>query len=150
MTSMDTRSFGSLGEDAAAKFLENNGFRIIARNVYVGHAEIDIIAENDIYIIFVEVKTRRQIPDRSSPFGTPSDAVNHRKKDMLVRGAEGYLAANPTEKFSRIDVIEVYADPRCEEFCVTKIIMLENAVKKSGKFSKHGRKSSLNHLENED
>ena len=54
---MDNRSFGRVGENSAALYLQEKGFNIIGRNVYVGRCEIDIIAENGDLLLFVEVKT---------------------------------------------------------------------------------------------
>ena len=133
---MNTREFGKLGEDSAVRFLRNHGYRIIGQNVYVGHREVDIIAENEFFIVFAEVKTRRQIPESNSPFGTPGEAVDGRKRSLLVSAAEEYLHSNPTEKSPRIDVIEVYVSPFSEEYKALDIRHYENAVKKTGKFSR--------------
>ena len=133
---MNTREFGKLGEDSAVRFLRNHGYRIIGQNVYVGHREVDIIAENEDYIVFAEVKTRRQLPNSNNPFGTPGEAVNSRKRSLLVSAAEEYLYSNPTDKSPRIDVIEVYVSPVSAEYKVEDIRHYENAVKKVGKFSR--------------
>lgn len=137
---MDTQTLGRLGEDTAARYLESHGFRVIERNLHIGHAEIDLVAENDVYLVFAEVKTRRQFPDRAAPFGTPAEAVDAKKQSMLVRAAETYLAEHACEKFFRIDVIEVYADPMSGVYRVLDVRHFENAVRKNGKFSrKHSR-----------
>lgn len=136
---MNTREFGKLGEDSAALYLRNNGYRIVGQNVYVGHREVDIIAENEFFIVFAEVKTRRQIPESNSPFGTPGEAVDGRKRSLLVSACEEYLLENPTKKSPRIDVIEVYVSPFSEEYKVLDIRHYENAVKKIGKFSPKNR-----------
>ena len=133
---MDTKTLGFSGESTAASYLKSHGFQILHRNFRLGHAEIDLIAENDTVLIFAEVKTRRQIPDAPAPFGTPAEAVNPRKQALLVRAAEAYLAQYGTEKFFRIDVIEVYADPFCADYRVLDVRHFENAVRKTGKFSR--------------
>ena len=138
---MDTRTLGISGESTAAAYLESRGYRILHRNLHIGHAEIDLVAENDVYLIFAEVKTRRQIPDASAPFGTPAEAVDAKKQAVLIRAAETYLAGHAPEKFFRIDVIEVYADPRTPDYRVLDVRHFENAVQKTGKFS---RKSNYN------
>ncbi len=137
---MDKRQLGRLGESSAAEYLISHGYHIIDRNVFIGHAEIDIIAENESNIVFVEVKTRRQYPDRNCIFPRPADAVDGKKRALLIRAAEGYLRANPTEKSPRIDIIEVYLDPAAEEYTVLNVLHFENAVKKTGKFSLHGKR----------
>ncbi len=57
------RTFGSEGEDLAAKYLTEKGFEIIERNYFSGHGEIDIIANDprDNYLVFVEVKARNTL-----------------------------------------------------------------------------------------
>lgn len=133
---MDTQTLGRLGEETAARFLESRGFRIIERNLHIGHAEIDIIAEDAVYLLFVEVKTRRQVPGANTPFGTPSEAVDARKQSLLLKAAETYLTEHESMKFPRIDVIEVYADPDCTAYRVLDVRHFENAVRKTGKFSR--------------
>ncbi len=96
---------GRGGEDAACRFLESNGYSIICRNYRAGHDEIDIIAENSQYIVFVEVKTRTEV--KRSSFGRPSNAVNYAKRKCLARAAERYRKSRESSKFYRFDVIEV-------------------------------------------
>ena len=138
---MDTKTLGISGETTAAAYLESRGFRILHRNLHIGHAEIDLVAENDIFLVFAEVKTRRQIPGSSAPFGTPAEAVDAKKQAILVRAAEAYLAEHAPDKFFRIDVIEIYADPKVPDYRVLDVRHFENAVRKTGKFS---RKSTYN------
>lgn len=135
MNRPDPKEIGRYGEESAARYLENRGFSIICRNLHIGRAEIDLVAENDAYVLFVEVKTRRQLPDRPSPFGTPAGAVNAKKREMLVGAAEEYLLKNESRKLFRIDVIEVYADPFCDTYRVLDLRHFENVVRKNGKFS---------------
>lgn len=133
---MDKRSFGRIGEESAALYLERLGYHIIGRNVYVGHAEIDIIAENDDYIIFAEVKTRRQYPDVPSPYGTPAEAVDSKKQKLLTAAADRYILEHSSDKIPRIDVLEVYVSPASENYRVIEIRHFPNAVRKTGKFSR--------------
>ena len=138
---MNTRDFGKLGEKYAARYLEDGGCHIIGMNVFVRHCEIDIIADDGITLIFAEVKTRRQYPGAQSGFGTPAEAVDLRKQDCLIRAAEEYLLTNPTDRFTRIDVIEVYADPTQDDFIPLGLNHIRNAVKKTGKFSRTAQKN---------
>ena len=133
---MDNKTLGYLGEKSAALYLERRGYHIIGRNVYIGHAEIDIIAENEYNIVFVEVKTRRQYPDKFSIFPRPADAVDEHKRACLIRAVEGYSRENKSDKSPRIDIIEVYADPTSETYAVLDILHFEGAVRKIGKFSR--------------
>ena len=96
--------FGKLGEDAAAKFLEAQGYKIVARNFRIRSAEIDIIAQKDDVIVFVEVKARSDIRH-----GLPSEAVNLRKQKKIIEAAEVFLQdENFSECACRFDVVEVY------------------------------------------
>ena len=140
---MDIKLLGRLGEDTAADLLISRGFRILHRNFRIGHAEIDLVAENDGFLVFAEVKTRRQMPGHPSPFGTPAKAVDAKKQSVLVRAAEAYLAEHAPDKFFRIDVIEVYADPHTPEYRVLDVRHFGNAVRKHGKFSRKNTKYDL-------
>ena len=96
--------FGKLGEDAAAKFLEVQGYKIVARNFRIRSAEIDIIAQKDDVIVFVEVKARSDIRH-----GLPSEAVTVRKQKKIIEAAEVFLQdENFSECACRFDVVEVY------------------------------------------
>ena len=72
---MNNRKVGETGEQIAVDYLIKNGFTILNRNFRSGRfGEIDIIAEEDSCICFIEVKTRT-----SDTFGAPSEAVDHKK-----------------------------------------------------------------------
>ncbi len=135
---MNKYDIGLAGEESASAFLEKKGYTVISRRMRIGHSEIDIIAHDEEYLIFAEVKTRRTYPDALSPYGTPSSSVDRKKQGYLLRAAQAFLRENHEkygDKFFRIDVIEVYADPNSEEYRVLKIEHIMNAVKKTGKFS---------------
>ena len=110
---------GQLGEDCATKFLEAQGYKIVARNFRIRSAEIDIIAQIDNVIVFVEVKARSNIR-----YGLPVEAVNFRKQKKIIEAASVFLQ---DEKFSncacRFDVVEIYL----RGDCVDKINHIENA-----------------------
>ena len=125
--------FGSKGEESAASFLCGKGFNIIGRNIKLAHTETDIIAVNEKYIIFVEVKTRRAYPSKRYITERPSQAVDYKKQIKLIEGAKRYLNKFGDEfahLHPRIDVIEVYASPDSEKYKVLKIHHIENAVTK--------------------
>lgn len=87
LPSMDERRrFGNRGEDLAAVFFELRGFRIIGRNWNCRLGEIDLIAEKDGIIHFVEVKTRRTLT-----YGRPEEAITPTKLAHLARAIESYL-----------------------------------------------------------
>lgn len=107
-------SIGKRGEELACGYLENAGFTVKERNFHVSHDEIDIIAENDKYIVFVEVKTRAQTAVNMR-YGRPCMAVNYTKKQKMLRAANEYLRRFKPGKCPRIDVIEVYMPPIRED-----------------------------------
>ena len=129
---MEKYTVGLIGEDIAAKYLEDLGFAVIERRYRTGRLETDIIAVNGEYILFTEVKTRRNRPDGSHPYGTPGDAVDTRKAENLFAAAKEYLRTHKAQTADlqpRIDVIEVYLDPEGDE---PKLICLnhhKNAVR---------------------
>ncbi len=101
------KSVGMRGEELAAEHLEKNGFTVTHRNFRVSHDEIDIIAENEKYIVFAEVKTRAQTVGNLR-YGRPAAAVNFAKRQKLLRAVTEYLRRERPSKQPRIDVIEVY------------------------------------------
>ena len=99
---MTKKETGEYGETVAARFLETKGFRITGRNVHSRYGEIDIIGENDEYILFVEAKTRS-----ANRWGTPSEAVHTAKQKKIIKTALVYLSEHPCALQPRFDVIEV-------------------------------------------
>ncbi len=103
MKKFSTQNIGEKGEEYTVKFLEKKKYKILERNYRKRYGEIDIIAENKNYIVFVEVKTRHKDSMTSA-----ADAVNRQKQIRIIKTASLYLAENETEKFCRFDVCEVY------------------------------------------
>lgn len=130
----NTTQIGRYGEDLAAAHLIEQGFSITRRNFRVGHNEIDIIAENETHIIFVEVKSRSVIdPDHHSRYGRPGRAVTYGKKERTLAAARYYLHTHPVAKRARMDVIELYLKKSENENHVPKLLKLvwtKNAYRK--------------------
>lgn len=103
MKKFSTQNIGEIGEEYASKFLKKKKYKILERNYRKRYGEIDIIAENKNYIVFVEVKTRHKDSMTSA-----ADAVNRQKQIRIIKTALMYLAENETDKFCRFDVCEVY------------------------------------------
>ncbi len=101
---------GKRGECLAARYLRRHGFRILARNVHCGRNELDLIAQNKEYVIFVEVKTRRVASLEDAEANRPSLAVNAGKRRRTLDAAYEYLRTHPNKRCPRMDVIEVYLD----------------------------------------
>ena len=126
---MTTKDIGTLGENAAVKFLKKSKYKILDRNIHFSHNELDIVAlhKKSGVIVFVEVKTRSVDTDLFSPFGTPASAVTKQKQQRTIQATRGYLNANP--KFCkyqpRLDVIEIYLNKQNKS--ILKINHIENA-----------------------
>ncbi len=125
-----TKQTGDLGEKEAAKLLKKSGWRICARNYRTPHGEIDIVAQNAEYIIFVEVKTRNLRAD--SRYGRPADAVDRRKRGYLRYSAAYYLHEHPCSKKQRMDIIEVYKSEQNGKFTVEELRHIPGAFGASG------------------
>lgn len=114
------KEIGNFGEQAAADYLEKKGMKIIKRNFYCRVGELDIIASDGEYIVFVEVKTRK-----SAKFGRASEFVDFRKQQKIIKTALYYIGASDTAM--RFDVVEVYYHEKGEERVVDSINHIENA-----------------------
>ena len=106
----NTTAIGRLGENIAREYLVKQKYKILEQNYYASHNEIDIIAENKQYIIFVEVKTRSCSENDNFNFGTPASAVTYSKQKRTLAAAQTYLNTHINKKTPRLDVIEVYLD----------------------------------------
>jgi len=93
---------GNKGEDAAANFLTNIGYKIKARNWRFGKLEIDIIAETKDFIVFVEVKSRS-----GTYFEQPFQAVTKKKQKFIIKAANGYIDKFEIDLEARFDIISI-------------------------------------------
>jgi putative endonuclease len=119
MTELQKR-LGKRGEDFVEQYLKKNGYKIRDRNYRCRFGEIDIVAEKDKEIVFIEVKTRK-----SFTFGQPEEAIDRRKQQKIMRTAEKYIQDKKLEEcFVRIDAIFVVFDHKGK----MSIKHLENAV----------------------
>lgn len=82
-----TRQRGDLGEDAAARYLEEQGFRVLDRNWRYRQWELDLVCRDGDTLVFVEVKTRG-----AGAMGTPADGLDRKKQARLVKAASQYLS----------------------------------------------------------
>ncbi len=95
---------GAWGETLAAEYLRKKKYKLLAAGYRCRFGEIDLIAANRKYLIFVEVKTRKD-----GDFALAREFVDTRKQGRIRSTAEMYLSQNPTRLQPRFDVIEVYA-----------------------------------------
>lgn len=117
---MKTKLLGREGEARAAQHLRKNGYNIIGINYKTRFGEIDLIAEDKKYIVFVEVKLRK-----NARFAEAREFVDLRKIERIKTTAEIWLSQNETDKPVRFDVIEIYFSEGGTE--KEKIIHLEDA-----------------------
>ena len=112
---------GAWGEALAADYLRAKHYKVVAANYACRFGEIDIIARNRDYLVFVEVKLRK-----NARFAAAREYVNRQKQDRIRITASIYLAENPTKLQPRFDVIEIYA-PEGMATARPEIIHMEDA-----------------------
>lgn len=93
---------GNKGETLAAEFLEEKGFTILERNFRFNHGEIDLIAQRENWVLFIEVKTRS-----SSLYGEPEEFVDSRKINKIFEAAEEWIFTTDWKGHIRFDIISV-------------------------------------------
>ncbi|MBQ3005606.1 MAG: YraN family protein [Clostridia bacterium] len=100
------RTVGFDGEKAAKEFLKENNYKIVEQNFRTRFGEIDIIAKDGNYIVFVEVKTRGE-----KSFGNPMEAVDYPKQKKIIMASEQFLLKKEFFDLQpRFDVIEVFSE----------------------------------------
>lgn len=98
-----SHGLGIQGEDLAAHWLKQQGYRVVARNWRAKQLELDIVARHGDTLVFIEVKTRSH-----GSMGSPVEAVSYKKQASLVRAARAYLAAyDMWQAPSRFDIIAI-------------------------------------------
>jgi putative endonuclease len=96
------QQLGQAAEDWATTYLKNQNFAIIARNYRYQRAEIDIIAQKDLLLVFVEVKARS-----NDQFGDPETFVTCKKQALVRTAAEHYIIVHDWNHAIRFDIIAV-------------------------------------------
>ena len=121
-------TLGREGEDMAARYLRENGHKILYRNFRAPHGgEVDIVCRDKRHneLVFVEVKTRTE-----EIFGRPSDAVDQKKRALILRGAMKWLRMLDMPDITyRFDIVEVVMGPPLE------IRVIENAFNTPEKYT---------------
>lgn len=116
---MEINKSGVWGEVFAARYLRDNGYKIITGNFRSRMGEIDLVASKDKYMCFIEVKARGE-----ESLYEAKEAVDYLKQQRLIATSEVFMKAYPNDKQPRFDVCEVYLD---KEFKPIKINYIENA-----------------------
>jgi len=102
------QELGRIGEAHAARYLASRGYRIRERNFRAASGEVDIVAEHDGLLAFIEVKARS-----SEQFGRPSEGVTSQKRGRIAHAADAYIAAREgRERAMRFDIVEVFLTPQ--------------------------------------
>ncbi|MBI1836994.1 MAG: YraN family protein [Flavobacteriia bacterium] len=99
---MNHIELGKFGENLAIKYLLNNGYQIKSKNYYYKKNEIDIVAENEDYLIIVEVKTRN-----TAEYGEPWTSVTKAKQKAIIQVANEYILQEDVNKNTRFDIISI-------------------------------------------
>ena len=95
---------GAWGEATAAEYLRKKRYEVVAAGYRCRFGEIDLIVKDRKYLVFVEVKLRK-----NNDFANAMEFVDRRKQDKIRMTASIYLSQNPTALQPRFDVIEIYA-----------------------------------------
>ena len=110
-----------LGEKITESFLVSRGFRILERNYNTPFGEIDLVAERDGFVVFVEVKTRT-----SARFGPPLASITAAKKWHILKNCQYYLNRfGLCETPCRIDTVGVVLD---DDYAFRKLEHIKNAI----------------------
>ncbi|MBN2185911.1 MAG: YraN family protein [Dehalococcoidia bacterium] len=118
---MNRQEVGKLGEQLARKFLKKRGYRVRETNFHCREGEVDIIAQQGDYLVFIEVRTKSSLD-----FGSPEESITRNKKEKLIATALTYI--NTHSKLPplwRIDVVALELDNKGK---AKRIELIENAI----------------------
>jgi len=96
---------GEKGEELAAVYLQEKGYEILKRNYMIGHSDIDILAKNNEFLVFVEVRTKS-----NGARGMPEDTLTKKKLRRMKNTAKLYIAFNHYEGLARLDAVCIILD----------------------------------------
>ena len=112
---------GKLGQKLAGKLLQKKGYHIRETNFRCRTGEIDIVAQKEDCLVFVEVRTKS-----SRDFGTPEESITEGKKERLVASALHYVDSHHDLPSSwRIDVVAIEMDDKGKS---KRTELIENAI----------------------
>ena len=118
---INTKILGSWGEKTALEYLVQNGYSHVKSGFRTRFGEIDLIVYDDSFIVFVEVKLRK-----NANFALARESVGKIKQGRIIKTAGMWLVYNETALQPRFDVIEIYA-PQGTATTSPEIIHLKNA-----------------------
>ncbi|MFH1170307.1 MAG: YraN family protein [Candidatus Vogelbacteria bacterium] len=129
MSKTDKQKVGKAGENEAVAFLNDHSYRIIERNYWKKWGEIDIVADRDGVIHFIEVKTvsRENIPEEGGDVYSPEDNIHPWKRKRLARTVETYLLERRIgeDRDWQVDALAIYMN---KEGKVLKVDQLEDII----------------------
>ena len=101
------QALGKWGEDQAAAFLKQKGYKVLERNIRTNYGELDLICQHEFQgknqLVFVEVKTRT-----TNKFGYPEEAVSWKKKQHLLNSIADFMQNHPEiDESWRVDVVAI-------------------------------------------
>jgi len=118
---MDRQEVGKLGEKLAQKFLKKRGYHIRETNFRCREGEIDIIAQQKDYLVFIEVRTKSNLD-----FGSPEESITQNKKEKLIATALTYISTHQKlPPLWRIDVVALEVNDKGK---AKRIELIENAI----------------------
>jgi putative endonuclease len=117
------KELGAKGEEIAVRYLKSKGYRIVERNYRIRFGEIDIIAEQEDDLVFIEVKTRSD-----TLFGSPLESVTVQKQKQLSKVALEYINKQGCHnRPARFDVVGILLQEGSNTFQDAAIELLQNA-----------------------
>lgn len=117
----DTKLLGRFGEAAAAEYLRKKGYALLGMNYRTRLGEIDLIASRGRYLVFAEVKLRRD-----NAFAEAREFVTPAKQRRILAAAQEWMQTNRSDLQPRFDVLEVYA-PEGTATKKPRVVHWENA-----------------------
>jgi putative endonuclease len=114
------QQIGRWGEEVAARYLEERGYRVLRRNHRTPYGEIDLVVQKEQTTVFVEVKART-----GEGFGLPESSVTAAKRLHLLRAIQAYWQAQEAEGDWRVDVVAVIGRPGEKD---VEVEHFENAI----------------------
>ena len=118
---METKKLGDWGEDVALDFLVRNKYAPVAKGFRTRFGEIDLIVKSREFIVFVEVKLRK-----NADFAHGREYVTKSKQKKIKTTANLWLASRSLQLQPRFDVVEIYA-PYGTDTKSPEILHIENA-----------------------
>jgi putative endonuclease len=116
----DARKLGIFGEEYTKKYLLENNFTILAMNYHTKYGELDLIAQKNEKIYFIEVKTRKSLK-----FGYPVEAYTKSKQEKIIKSAMIYLSTLKVKKSFQFNLVSIVIKDNNE---VDNFTVYENAI----------------------